>query len=145
MEHDPTLCFPSFDHPTAPVLCIGLELTDPYVEACWSSVVEPSTSRPLRRRSARWGVRLGVPRPAAQAAGHDACGPVPPRPVRQPEHIPGWPGDTGGWLPGDHLTPIDDSNRHLAYVVSISARFAGIQLDGDARLDSPTSRGPGIA
>lgn len=58
MEPDRTLCFTPVDHPDARVQRIGFDLTDPYVEQCWSAVVGPSSTLLLRRLPALWVARV---------------------------------------------------------------------------------------
>jgi len=59
MERDRTLKFTPVDHPDARVCRIGFDLTDPYVELCWSAVIGPSSTLPLRRFPTLWVT--GVP------------------------------------------------------------------------------------
>ena len=59
MEHERTLKFTPVDHPDARVRRIGFDLTDPYVEQCWSAVIEPSATLLLRRLPTLWVA--GVP------------------------------------------------------------------------------------
>jgi len=59
MEHDRTLQFTPVDHPDARVRRIGFDLTDPYVEQCWSAVIGPSATLLLRRLNTLWDT--GVP------------------------------------------------------------------------------------
>ena len=54
MEHDRTLKFTPVDHPDARVRRIGFDLTDPYVEQCWSAVIGPSSTLLLRRLPTLW-------------------------------------------------------------------------------------------
>jgi hypothetical protein len=58
MERDRMLCFTPVDHPDARVQRIGFDLTDPYVEQCWSAVVGPSSTLLLRRLPALWVARV---------------------------------------------------------------------------------------
>jgi hypothetical protein len=58
MERDRVLCFTPVDHPDPRVQRIGFDLTDPYVEQCWSAVVGPSSTLLLRRLPALWVARL---------------------------------------------------------------------------------------
>lgn len=58
MERDRTLCFTPVDHPDVRVQRIGFDLTDPYVEQCWSAVVGPSSTLLLRRLPALWVARV---------------------------------------------------------------------------------------
>ncbi|MGQ0823795.1 MAG: hypothetical protein ACT4OX_01985 [Actinomycetota bacterium] len=54
MKRDGTLSFTPVDHPDARVQRVGFDLTDPYVEQCWSAVVGPSSTLLLRRLPALW-------------------------------------------------------------------------------------------
>jgi hypothetical protein len=54
MERDRTLSFTPIDHPDERVQRIGFDLTDPYVEQCWSAVVGPSSTLLLRRLPTLW-------------------------------------------------------------------------------------------
>lgn len=54
MERDRTLHFTPVDHPDTRVQRVGFDLTDPYVEQCWSAVVGPSSTLLLRRLPALW-------------------------------------------------------------------------------------------
>lgn len=54
MERDRTLSFTPVDHPDERVQRVGFDLTDPYVEQCWSAVVGPSSTLLLRRLPALW-------------------------------------------------------------------------------------------
>ncbi|MGZ7019242.1 MAG: hypothetical protein ACXVL8_18900 [Acidimicrobiia bacterium] len=58
MQPDRTLCFTPVDHPDARVQRVGFDLTDPYVEQCWSAVVGPSSTLLLRRLPALWVARV---------------------------------------------------------------------------------------
>jgi hypothetical protein len=58
MERDRTLCFTPVDHPNARVRRIGFDLTDPYVEHCWSAVIGPSSTLLLRRLPTLWVARV---------------------------------------------------------------------------------------
>jgi hypothetical protein len=58
MEPDRTLCFTPVDHPDARVQRVGFDLTDPYVEHCWSAVVGPSSTVLLRRLPTLWVDRV---------------------------------------------------------------------------------------
>jgi len=51
---DRTFQFTPVDHPDARVRRIGFDLTDPYVEQCWSAVIGPSATLLLRRLPALW-------------------------------------------------------------------------------------------
>ena len=48
------LTFTPVEHPNVRVQRVGFELTDPYVEQCWSAVVGPSSTLLLRRLPALW-------------------------------------------------------------------------------------------
>lgn len=54
MEPDRTLSFTPVDHSDERVQRVGFDLTDPYVEQCWSAVVGPSSTLLLRRLPALW-------------------------------------------------------------------------------------------
>jgi hypothetical protein len=54
MERDRALSFTPVDHPDERVQRVGFDLTDPYVEQCWSAVVGPSSTLLLRRLPALW-------------------------------------------------------------------------------------------
>ncbi len=58
MERDRTLFFTPVDHPDQRVQRIGFDLTDPYVEQCWSAVVGPSSTLLLRRLPTLWVTRV---------------------------------------------------------------------------------------
>jgi hypothetical protein len=58
MERDQTLSFTPVDHPDTRVQRIGFDLTDPYVEQCWSAVVGPSSTLLLRRLPTLWITRV---------------------------------------------------------------------------------------
>jgi len=58
MEPERTLYFTPVDHPDARVQRIGFDLTDPYVEQCWSAVVGPSSTLLLRRMPVLWVARV---------------------------------------------------------------------------------------
>ncbi len=60
MQRDGTLRFTPVDHPDARVQRLGFDLTDPYVEQCWSAVVGPSSTLLLRRLPALWVARVPV-------------------------------------------------------------------------------------
>lgn len=57
MERDRTLSFTPVDHPDERVQRIGFDLTDPYVEQCWSAVVGPTSTLLLRRMPSLWDAR----------------------------------------------------------------------------------------
>jgi hypothetical protein len=52
------LCFTPVDHPDARIQRVGFDLTDPYVEQCWSAVVGPSSTLLMRRLPALWVDRV---------------------------------------------------------------------------------------
>ena len=54
MERDRALSFTPVDHPDERVQRVGFDLTDPYVEQCWSAVVGPSSTLLLRRLPTLW-------------------------------------------------------------------------------------------
>lgn len=54
MERDQKLWFTPVDHPDARVRNVGFDLTDPYVEQCWSAVIGPSSTLLLRRLPTLW-------------------------------------------------------------------------------------------
>lgn len=54
MERDRILSFTPVDHPDDRVQRVGFDLTDPYVEQCWSAVVGPSSTLLLRRMPTMW-------------------------------------------------------------------------------------------
>lgn len=58
MEPERALSFIPVDHPDPRVQRIGFDLTDPYVEQCWSSVVGPSATLLLRRLPELWVERV---------------------------------------------------------------------------------------
>jgi hypothetical protein len=58
MEHDPALRFSPAHHPNPRVRRVGFELTDPYVEQCWSGVIGPSSTLLLRRMPVLWTERV---------------------------------------------------------------------------------------
>lgn len=58
MERDRILRFAPVDHPDARVQRVGFDLTDPYVEHCWSTVVGPSSTLLLRRLPTLWRDRV---------------------------------------------------------------------------------------
>lgn len=54
MEREQVLRFTPIDHPDTRVQRAGFELTDPYVEQCWSAIVGPSATLLMRRMPALW-------------------------------------------------------------------------------------------
>ena len=56
MDRDRILRFTPVDHPDDRVQRVGFDLTDPYVEQCWSAVVGPSSTLLLRRMPDLWAV-----------------------------------------------------------------------------------------
>ena len=180
MERDRTLQFTPVDHPDARVRRIGFDLTDPYIERCWSAVIGPSSTLLLRRLPTLWIARVpaeidagelsrslglgagagersrlaatlerlvnfGLARPASDGAGLDVYRQVPPLTQRQLARLPEWTRDAEDRLLGAHLTQVDDSTRHHANVVSITARLDRLQHRADHHLDGPTHHGPDIA
>ena len=65
MHDDQILTFTPVDHPDPRVQQVGFDLTDPYLEQCWSAVVGPSSVLLLRRVATLWIDRV----PAEIAAG----------------------------------------------------------------------------
>lgn len=57
MDRDRLLTFAPVNHPNPKVRRVGFELTDPYVEQCWSAVVGPSGTLLLRRLPVLWDER----------------------------------------------------------------------------------------
>src|SRR3546814_21116687 len=58
MEPDQALCFTPVSHPDPRVQRVGFDLTDPYVEQCWSAVVGPPSVLLLRRLPTMWVARV---------------------------------------------------------------------------------------
>jgi hypothetical protein len=58
MDKDRLLRFTPVNHPNPKVRRVGFELTDPYVEQCWSAVVGPSGTLLLRRMPVLWAERV---------------------------------------------------------------------------------------
>jgi hypothetical protein len=58
MEPDRAVCFTPVDHLDARVQRAGFDLTDPYVEQCWSAAIGPSSTLLLRRLPALWVARV---------------------------------------------------------------------------------------
>lgn len=54
MEHDRVLTFTPVNHPNHQVRKVGFDLSDTYVEQCWSAVVGPSAVVLLRRMPELW-------------------------------------------------------------------------------------------
>jgi hypothetical protein len=54
MEPDRTLSFCPIDHPDSRVRRFGFNLTDQYVEQCWSATIGPSSTLLLRRLPSLW-------------------------------------------------------------------------------------------
>jgi hypothetical protein len=179
MERVRTLQFTPVDHPDARVRRIGFDLTDPYVEQCWSAVIGPSATLLLRRLPTLWAtgvpaeidagelsrsmglgagvgassrlastlerlVTFGLARLAPDRVGLDVYRQVPPLTQRQLARLPEWTRDAEDRLLGAHLNQIEDSTRHDANVVSITARLDRLQHRAGPRLDGPTHDGPGI-
>ena len=89
-------------------------------------------------------VNFGLARPAPDGAGLDVYRQVPPLTQRQLAGVPEWTRDAEDRLLGAHVTQIDDSTRHHANVVSITARLDRLQHRAGPRLGGPTHDGPGI-
>jgi hypothetical protein len=68
MEHDRLLTFSPAHHPNPKVRRVGFELTDPYVEQCWSGVIGPSSTLLLRRMPVLWTDRVPAEIPASELA-----------------------------------------------------------------------------
>ena len=66
MERDPVLVFNPVHHPDQRVRRVGFDLSDPYVEQCWSAVVGPSSTLLLRRLSELWRHEVPAEIPAAE-------------------------------------------------------------------------------
>ena len=58
MEPDRTLSFCPIEHPDARVRRFGFNLTDEYVEHCWSARIGPSSTLLLRRLPSLWVARV---------------------------------------------------------------------------------------
>lgn len=58
MERDRPLVLNPANHPDPRVRRVGFDLSDPYVEQCWSAVVGPSAVLLLRRAPALWTVEV---------------------------------------------------------------------------------------
>jgi hypothetical protein len=54
MEHDRVLTLAPVNHPNRQVRRVGFDLSDTYVEQCWSAVVGPSAVLLLRRMPQLW-------------------------------------------------------------------------------------------
>jgi hypothetical protein len=66
MELDRLLTVSPAHHPNPKVRRLGFELTDPYVEQCWSGVIGPSSTLLLRRMPALWVERVPAVMPASE-------------------------------------------------------------------------------
>src|ERR671918_1693946 len=66
MEHDRLLTLSPAHHPNPKVRRVGFELTDPYVEQCWSGVIGPSSTLLLRRMPVLWTERVPAGMPASE-------------------------------------------------------------------------------
>jgi hypothetical protein len=66
MDRDRLLTFTPVNHPNPKVRRVGFELTDPYVEQCWSAVVGPSGTLLLRRMPVLWAERVPAEIPAGE-------------------------------------------------------------------------------
>ena len=64
MEHDRVLTFTPVNHPNRQVRQIGFDLSDTYVEQCWSAVVGPSAVVLLRRMPELWRHEVPAKMPA---------------------------------------------------------------------------------
>ncbi|MGB3409935.1 MAG: hypothetical protein WBA45_01955 [Microthrixaceae bacterium] len=64
LEHD--LVISPVNHPGPQVRRIGLDLSDPYVEQCWSAVVGPSATLLLRRLPKLWQHQVPAELPAEE-------------------------------------------------------------------------------
>jgi hypothetical protein len=58
MEHNGSLRFTPVDHPDSRIRRIGFDLTDPYIEICWTALVGPSSITLLRRLPTLWVARV---------------------------------------------------------------------------------------
>jgi hypothetical protein len=66
MERDRELVFTPVNHPNPRVRHVGFDLTDTYVEQCWSAVVGPSSTLLLRRLPELWQHEVPVEVPASE-------------------------------------------------------------------------------
>jgi hypothetical protein len=66
MDRDRVLTLSPVNHPNPRVRQVGFELTDPYVEQCWSAVVGPSATLLLRRMPVLWAERVPAEIPASE-------------------------------------------------------------------------------
>ena len=90
-------------------------------------------------------INFGLARLAPDRAGLDVYRQVPPLTQRQLVRLPEGTRGAEERLLGAHLTQVDDSVRHRANVVSITARLDRLQHRTEHGLDGPTRHGPGIA
>lgn len=66
MERDRDLVFTPVNHPDPRVRQVGFDLTDTYVEQCWSAVVGPSATLLLRRLPELWRHQAPAELPAGE-------------------------------------------------------------------------------
>lgn len=66
MERDRDLVFTPVSHPDQRVRQVGFDLTDTYVEQCWSAVVGPSATLLLRRLPELWRHQVPAEIPASE-------------------------------------------------------------------------------
>jgi hypothetical protein len=66
MERDRDLVFTPVNHPDPRVRQVGFDLTDTYVEQCWSAVVGPSATLLLRRLPELWQREVPARVPAGE-------------------------------------------------------------------------------
>lgn len=66
MERDRDLVFTPVNHPDPRVRQVGFDLTDTYVEQCWSAVVGPSATLLLRRLPELWRHQAPAEIPAGE-------------------------------------------------------------------------------
>ena len=69
MEPNRSLTFTPVEHDDPRVRSVGFDLTDPYVEQCWSGVVGPSSTLLLRRLPALWTEQVPATIGRAELAG----------------------------------------------------------------------------
>lgn len=63
--------------PTPRVQRVGFDLTDPYVEHCWSAVIGPTSTLLLRRLPALWIARVPIDIGASDLSRSLGLGPAP--------------------------------------------------------------------
>ena len=66
MEHDRVLTLAPVNHPNRQVRRVGFDLSDTYVEQCWSAVVGPSAVVLLRRMPELWRHEIPARIPASE-------------------------------------------------------------------------------